>query len=196
MHCRTLNEEIILTNTLVTPGATEVIPLSDFKEHIRWDDSDTSEDNLMAIYIGAATRQAENYTGRTLLTGAWTTTIDAFYSKVTLDIVPIDLTSLVIKYYDSNDVLQTLPEENYKARIKNDQAVIEFTGSLPNIYDKYNAVVFEFDAGYDTVPDTIKNAILIQAAGYFENRQSEITGSTSHNIVNGFRELLFPYKVL
>lgn len=195
MLCRTLNEEIILTNTLVTPGSTEVISLVEFKKHIRWDESDDSEDTLMTVYLETATRQAENYTGRTLLTGSWTTTIDKFYSQVTLDIVPVDLTSLVIKYYDSDDVLQTLPVDNYKARIKNDQAVIEFTGSLPNLYDKYDAVVFEFDAGYSDVPYPIKNAILIQAAGYFENRQSEISG-TSNPIVYGFHQLLFPYKML
>lgn len=196
MLCRTLKEEIILTNTLVTPGATEIVSLDEFKKHIRWDESDDSEDSLMTVYIESATRQAENFTGRTFLTGAWTTTVDKFYSQVTLDIAPVDLTSLVVKYYDSDDALQTLPASNYKARIRNDQVVIEFTGSLPTLYDKYNAVVFEFDAGYDSVPDPIKNAIMIQAAGYFENRQSEQSSSVSHPIVYGFYQLLYPYKML
>lgn len=196
MHCWTRNEEIILTNTLVTPDETEVVTLAEFKKHIRWDDADTSEDTLMATYIDAATNQAADYTRRTLLTGAWETTIDTFYSKVTLDVTPIDLTSLVIKYYDSDNAEQTLSASSYKSRIINDRAVIEFIGSMPNIYDRYDAVKFEYDAGYTVVPAGIKTAIMIQAAGFFENRQSEITSSVSHSIINGFHQLLFPYKML
>lgn len=43
-----------------------MIELMTVKTHCRIDDDDTSEDDLLTIYIGAAKRHVENFTRRTL----------------------------------------------------------------------------------------------------------------------------------
>lgn len=43
-----------------------MIELITVKTHCRIDDDDTSEDDLLTIYIGAAKRHVENFTRRTL----------------------------------------------------------------------------------------------------------------------------------
>lgn len=43
-----------------------MIELLTVKTHCRIDDDDTSEDDLLTIYIGAAKRHVENFTRRTL----------------------------------------------------------------------------------------------------------------------------------
>ena len=87
---------------------TYAVTLVDFKEFIKWPADDSSEDPTMMAVLTAATKQAEGYTRRALLNSTWRTTLECFGACVKLDVHPIDLTTIVVKYYDENDALQTL----------------------------------------------------------------------------------------
>lgn len=194
MHCTLRRPDPKMVSSLVSLVGTDVVTLEEFKKHIRWDDSDDTEDTLMMTYIGAAASQAESYTGRAILSGNWKTNLD-FFADVTLDVAPVTASTIVVKYYDVNNDLQTLVDTEYSVRDDGYMVSIEFDGTMPELYDRYGAVQIEYTAGYTDVPDAIKTAVMIQAAGYFENRQSEI-GGTSNPIIYGFHQLLFPYKML
>jgi uncharacterized phiE125 gp8 family phage protein len=193
------------TSELVTPSesVTSVVSLAAFKQHIKWDPDDASEDDIMAIYIAAATEECGDYIGRAILPGQWKTVFDSFYPEITIDVIPIDPDSIVVKYYDADNAIQTLNANQYtvKTHGKDAYVTIDFDGNaLPSVYDRYDAVHVAYTAGYgieetDAVPARVKLAILIQAAGHFENRQSEQSGASSA-IIFGAHQQLFPLKML
>ncbi len=198
-------EPIKGTSELVeaSDSVTSVVSLEAFKKHIKWDPDDDSEDEIMAIYLSAATEECRDFIGRQILPGSWKTFFDSFYPEVTIDVIPIDPESVVVKYFDSENAEQTLADDQYTKKTHGTDAyvTIAFNGNaLPSVYDRHDAVWIEFDAGYggeetDDVPGRVKLAILLQAAGHFENRQSEQSGS-SNEIVFGARQQLFPLKML
>lgn len=202
---RCLNETVKGTSELVTPSetVTEVVSLAAFKQHIKWAADDNSEDEIMSIYIASATEECADYIGRAILPGNWKTIFDSFYPSVTIDVIPVDPGSIVVKYYDADNTIQTLNASQYKIKTHGKDAypTIDFDGNaLPSVYDRYDSVQVEFTAGYgdeetDDVPARVKLAILIQAAGHFENRQSEQSGASSA-IIFGAHQQLFPLKML
>lgn len=194
--CWPPKREIVLTSSLVTPGATEIVTLADAKTHLRVDGTD--EDALIQALIDTATEQARQFTGRTILYGNWKTEFDFFAGKIKLDVMPIKLASVVVKYKDSNNQEQALPSDNFFIRDPGPDAfaTIEFKGSLPTVYDAPNSIWLEYNAGYEEIPPPIKTAVLIQVGTLYENRQSEIVGTVTVQIANGFRQILYPYKMM
>lgn len=187
-----------VTDKLITPNGTLVVSLADFKQHLRWDASETSEDTVMTAYLTATQEQAQLFTGRQFLNSTWQLLIDTFPGHVSLSKTPFSsLTS--VKYYDSNDQLQTLDPSEYKVKDGGTYGFtsIYFDGNIPSVYDKPDAVVIEYVAGYGSlaadVPEPIKVAIMLTAASYFENRTNEVTGSINQ-IMYGGQQLLYPYK--
>jgi uncharacterized phiE125 gp8 family phage protein len=106
-----------------------------------------------------------------------------------------------VKYYDTNDTLQTLASSNYildnisqPARIG-----ISVDGTLPNLADRINAVEVKYTVGYgelsSDVPEGIKSAVLITIGNWYENRQSVITGRTATELPLSSQYLLDQYKI-
>jgi uncharacterized phiE125 gp8 family phage protein len=186
-----------VTDKLITPNATLAVSVSEFKKFLRWEQADTSEDTLMTAFLGAAQEQARLFTGRSLLTETWQALFDNFPAKVTLTKCPVTLNSIVVKYYDSNNAEQILASSEYKIVDGGEFGMvsIKFDGNIPSTYDKPQACFVQYDSGYTTVPDPVKVAIMIQAGSYFENRTSEVAGTTVSQIMYGAQQLLYPYKV-
>jgi uncharacterized phiE125 gp8 family phage protein len=196
-HCRYRTEDPEPVSTLVTQTGSEIITIEEFKEHAKIPAEDDSEDTVIQIYIETACRTAENYTGRAIIVGEWQSTLEYFPYKVKINVLPIDASSIVVNYYDEDDAIQVLAATEYKVRSRpNEYTEIEFTGTIPNTFDRVDAVVIEYDAGYATVPAPFKNSILEYAAAKYENRQSEVVGSSSSIMELGFYQALFPYKLL
>jgi len=147
--------------------------LSEFKEHVRV--ADSSEDALLVRMLNTAARALEDDTRRLLITG----TVKEYY-----DIWPWDFVSVVhlhrcpvvsltsIKYYDTDDNQQTWDSANYETDLINEPAriVIAENATLdsPNIDQRPNCVVLEYECGYGTTvsnvdPEAI-NAIFVKAA--------------------------------
>lgn len=196
MHCCQQRREIILTSSRLTTTGSAIITLVEAKAHLRVDGTD--EDDLIQGIIDAVCAQAETYTGRTFIAGAFKTEFDFFPVRVTLDIMPIDITSIVVKYSDVDDATQTLNAAEYFVRNPgpNNFATVEFKGTIPNTFNKENAVWIEYNAGYSTYPAAVKVGILEQIGTLYENRQSEVAGISTMLIANGFTQMLFPYKML
>lgn len=196
MHCYPKSYAAVLTSSLVTETGDPPVTLVDFKNAIKVDG--TTEDTLIQGWLDTGVDLASKYIRRVLVVGSWLTYTDRFYYTLELDVSPIDVDSVVVKYYDVNNAIQTLNATEYT--VKNlgpdEYAQIVFDGTMPSIFDRYDAVQIEYDAGYEACPATIKTAIMQRAASYYEIRQSEIIGATSNLIENGFYQTLFPYKML
>lgn len=185
---------IEIRSQVVTPNSALVVSLTDFKEFIKWDADDTSEDTTMTTFLKAATMQAEAFTRRTISSAPWITYLP-YFSSVFLDVFPA--TTIVVKYDDVNGDEQTLSDTEYTLITRGEYYTeIRFDGTLPTLEsDNYEPVRISYTAGYSTLPEGLKLGIMQLAASYFENRQNEVTGDTS---VISFSSLytLYPYKIM
>jgi uncharacterized phiE125 gp8 family phage protein len=189
-----------VADKLVTPNTTMLVSLDDFKQHIHWDPADNGQDTVMTAYIKAATEYAQLFTGRQFLNATWQLLFDTFQSRIKLTKSPVSAVSSV-QYYDTNNDIQTLSTDEYQVVDggAHDFHSIEFDGNIPSTYDRRQAVIVQYVAGYGAnpsdVPEAIRVAVRIQAANFFANRESEVTGtSAATQLMNGVQFLLFPYK--
>lgn len=190
-------KEKTVTSRLQSAISNEIVTLVDFKEYIKWG-SDNSEDNTMMAALTAASKQAELSTRRTLYKATWRTFLECFPSCFSFNIHPVTTSTIVVKYFDTNNVEQTLSNTEYfiKDNGPDDWAQIYFDGTMPSLYDRYEPIYIEFNAGYEPgeLPEGIKIGILRFATDYFENRQNEQAGLGQ--LMYGSLQSWFPYKML
>lgn len=168
---------------LVTAPASEPVTLAEAKTHLRRDDI-TDDDTYITNLIKAARRQAEKYSNRVFIDQTWKMYLSEFPSdQITIHKAIINsITS--IKYYDTNNSLQTITSTNYESVIEDEDQwpyILPIdTYDWPDTYDKAKAVIIEFQAGWedaDAVPEDIKDAIKIMVAEMYEIRQDTLNGS-------------------
>ena len=164
------------TAKLITAATFYPITLSDGKEHLRI--TGTDEDDLIELYIKAATLYAENYTGAVYSTQTWDYYMDVFPTVIQLPYLPVASVTYV-KYYDSDNTLTTLVEDT-DYRVDLITGKIEYITSWPAAYDRSSAVVVRFVCGYasiDDIPEDIKHAVKLMVGNYYENRQEIMTST-------------------
>src|SRR5688572_26904894 len=130
-----------IVSRVKTAGLYTSITLALFKQHLKWDATDTSEDTIMQIYLTSAIKQAEAYTRRVIDPATWETYLDSFYD-FDFDVAPINAITSV-KYYDTANALQTLGAVNYTwiNRGADAYARLEFESGLPELYDRHEPVI-------------------------------------------------------
>lgn len=186
-----------INSRIQTPGVYTTITLVTFKQWLKWNADDTSEDIVMQLCLTSAIQQAEAYTRRSIDRATWRTYLEGFYN-VTLDVAPIDTTTgYSVKYFDVNNVEQTLATNKYTLINKglDSYAEIEFESDPPELYDRNEPVYIEYLAGYTAYPVDLTAIILSQATDFFENRSNDLAGSLNQ-VTMDFHKRLFPYKML
>lgn len=159
---------------ITSQPATEPITTAEAKTHLRVDFS--TDDTYIDSIISASRKFVEQYTNRALITQTWRLNLNSFTIPFELPINPVvSVTS--IKYYDVNDVQQTLSASNYQVDILGDVAKIYEGVSVgfPAISESViNPIEVIFVAGYGSasaVPVDIKHAIKILVSYFYENRE-------------------------
>ena len=170
--------------TVITAPASEPVTLVEAKTHLRIPTAETGEDSYITSLISVATNTAENILGKKLITQ----TLDLFYDKFPacreFDLPFGKLQSVThIKYYDVDNVERTLSSSIYQTdstgltgRIK-----LEYGESFPDTRaGKLNSVAIRMIVGYgvaNSVPTSIKQALLLLIANWFENREPALQGT-------------------
>lgn len=175
-----------------------VISVQDLKDYLRVDSN--IDDTMLEAFINAATSQIEARLNRPLRLQRWIYNID--YSDLTLGLIYVNKAPVVsvdsIDYYDSNNTLQTLSSTNYFTSLSSNPCKIKVM-SLPNIYNRLDAVKITFTAGYSSVneiPKDIKQALKFMCGHWYENRQDAITGTIAQDMPMSSQFLLEPYRNL
>ena len=166
---------------LITPPTTFPIDLASAKLHCRVDIAD--DDTLITALITAATEMAEQKTGRAIMTQTLELTLDAFPEAFELTRVPVQSVTSV-KYYDTTGAQQTLSNTLYALDAADDFGFAHispvYAGVWPNTRDQINAVAVRYVAGYAdaaSVPQSIKNWILLMVSTMYANRETEAYSS-------------------
>jgi uncharacterized phiE125 gp8 family phage protein len=190
---------------LITPPTATPISLAEAKAQCRVDDP--SEDALLMAYVRSAADAIEQMTGLRLIDQTWEYAIDAFPERcgwIRLPLAPL-LALVSIVYLDAQGVAQTLPVTTYllgglgsatPARI-----ILAPNQTWPSTWHGLGTVMIRFRAGWldhNGVPDALRQAVLMLACNWFENRSTTAAGPdygpVSH-IPFGVRELIEPFRI-
>jgi len=190
-----------MTRILKTAPTVEPLTLAEAKEQIRvtW----TEEDSLINLLIAVARMRIEEYTNRALITQTWYSYLDAFPdNNAAIEVVPTPLISVTsIGYTDEDGAAQTLTENTDFTVDKHStpgRIVPIYEGSWPVARVIPNAVTLEFVSGYGataaSVPDPIRQAMLLLIGHLFEHRESINIGNIVNVIPQTVEWLCAPYR--
>lgn len=168
--------------------APTVLPvtLTEVKDHLRI--THDTQDDLLTIYLKAAIEEVEAHTGLTLAQTTFYGYTESIGEEVEIKKYPLSSVASV-KYYDSDGVQQTMNVANYRLDSISipPKVIIE---DVPSVYYRSDAVTIEFTAGYSSIPDGIKAAILLQVGYLYEN-----SGDNPKQLMTASERLLTNYRV-
>lgn len=188
---------------LVTAPSAVPITLADAKLHLRVDTADTSQDSVITALISAAVAHLDGWTGilgRCLIAQTWRQDFDRFSRCLRLPLFPVaSITS--VKYDDESAVSNTVDAANYALLNDDLGAYVEFktTYSFAGLNVERPAVHVTYvagDADAASVPQAIKQAMLLLIGAWFENREESAIGVTVAGLPRSVAvdALLSPYR--
>lgn len=182
---------------IITPPSETPVTLGEARAQCRYDGADN--DAVLALFIAAATEQAEAETGRALCTQTRELVLDAFPEAFVLRGAPIQ--SLVsVKYLDQGGIERTLDPADVQLDKDSEPGYLvpAYGKAWPATYPVPNAVRVRYVCGYGApaaVPAAIKQWILLAVGGF--DAQREATGAAqSFSLPDRFwHRLLDPYRI-
>jgi len=186
------------TYQVITPASTYPVSLTEAKSHLKVDT--TADDTYITSIIKAATQLSEEYTNRFFIDTVIDQTCSDFAQLQTLFKSKVSAVAHV-KYYDSDNSLQTLSATVYDTQLNYEPSQIQLANNqnFPSITKRNDAVVARYTVGYGSaasdVPEIIKQAILLTIGNFYQNRASVITGKTATELPMNVKWLLDTYKV-
>lgn len=163
-------------------AAGDPVSLSEAALHCRID-STTDHPALQAM-IRAATKAAEQYLGRPILTRTYRQYFDFWPCGNALELRRSPLVSVThVKTYDDADTATTFASSNYfvDSVSQPGRIVLRSSASWPMALRVANSIEVEYRAGYGTdpasVPADIRQAVLMLTANLYEHRGETVTGS-------------------
>lgn len=140
--------------------------------HLNLSSSDTAHDTIISQYIAAARLQFERDCNIALITRTMRLKLFEF-AEFRFPIGPMTAITSVT-YYDSSNASQTLSASHYSADTANDGFRLSTALTLPEVYDRWDAVTINYTIGKHANSTTVdalsKSAMLLLVGHYFENR--------------------------
>lgn len=185
----------------VTAPITEPVTLAEAKSHLRVDTTD--DDDIITALIQAAREWCEEFQNRSYLEQTWQLWLDAWPDddEIVLPRPPLQSVTSV-KYYDTDDTEYTLDSSNYivDAYSEPGRIVLAYGKTWPSTTLRpANAVVVEYVAGNSeatSVPQRVKQAILLLVGHWYEHREAVLVGSVSKEIEFAVQSLLWLDRVV
>jgi len=185
---------------LVTAPTVKPVTLAEAKAWL-WVDHN-AHDTLITALLGAAVAHLDGWTGvlgRCIINQVWRASFSDWPSDGDLRLPFPDVSAVVLTYYDTSNVSQTVSASNYELLEDETGSFIRLlsTFDAPAIYtERSDGVRVALTAGYGAaaanVPETIKSAIKFLAAHWYAVRESD--GAQSFAVPNGFAALISPLR--
>lgn len=186
-----------MPQTRTVDPTAEPLTLAEVKAHLRIEEDDDTEDLYLLGLIQSAREYVEDYCGIALLTQTWQLVSDGFQCVFQLR-PPVQSVSSV-SYVDAvgstaavASSVYRLDSTSWPARLTND-----YSQTWPTPLQTTNAVTITYVTGYSSaasIPQRIKQAMLMHIADAYENRESQIVGATLQD-TGAVNRALFPYRV-
>lgn len=187
------------TNLTDTGATSAVITASEFKTHARV--YHTQDDTYIATLILVATQCIEHETRRALINRSFTLQLEGFPAggEIILPRSPLSTVSSVT-YTDAAGATQTLSASNYNTYSVNGvgRVVLKSTASWPTTQGTGALdVSVNFTAGYGatsaSVPVALKQAVLLWATHWYDNRTSVNVGNLVTELPMTVQRLIVSY---
>ena len=170
-----------MTAILISGPAMEPVSLSEAKAHLRVDTSD--EDTLISSLITAARIHVELSSSKVLITQSWKIYFDRWPSKSFCEIPVAPLQGIsAVSVFDAQDNSESVDPAGWFADTVSvtGRLVRRFAALWPDPARAANGIEIALTAGYgDTsadVPQTLRQAILLLVAHWFETREPVVLG--------------------
>lgn len=183
-----------MTLLLVTGPLDEPVTLDEARAHLRLDVSD--EDGLLTALLTAARAVLEAETRRAFITQGWRLVLDAWPgATVALPLAPVSaVTAVTLNDADGPRIVAT---SLYETALDGDSPRLTPLAGWPQPTRRVGGIAIDFTAGYggaDTVPAPLKQAILLLAAHWFENREPVTLGEIAEALPLSVAALVAPYR--
>lgn len=177
--------------TTTSPPTSEPVSLALAKTHLRIDHDE--EDELVKVWISAARRLAEEYTGKRWATQTLRMYLPGFPDgAIELPVEPVSSVTSVT-YKDTAGDSQTLVSgTDYQTWLDHSPPLIlpEPDADWPDTeFDRAQAVTVTFVAGGGEVPDMVKSAILL-TLGYWDGNRGDGENAAEMGLPAGAKRLL------
>lgn len=203
---------ITTSNVVVTDPASEPVTTEEAKSHMRVTISD--DDTLIGDMITVARDMLENFTCRAFINTTFDYFLDEFPSPRfehgrihggRIIVPPVSTLSSVtsVKYYDTDDVQQTLAATEYIVdSVHEPGRIVEAVDKFwPLTSSRISAVEVRYISGFGAtaadVPEVIKLAVKMLVSHYYDNRSAFNCGDCKlEDVPMGIKSLIGRYKVL
>jgi uncharacterized phiE125 gp8 family phage protein len=178
---------------IITPPTRLAVAVTDAREHLRVETLD--EDNLIATYVQAAQASLALSIGRALVPTAYALDIytGCAYGMIVLPMPPLKLVTAV-KTRGTDGNLAAISSSLYSVSTSSDgRGLVSLStsyGWTTSWWPQVSASI-EFTAGYDTVPASLRAAILLTVGTLYENRSAAASVATYK--LPGVEALIAPY---
>lgn len=153
-----------------------IITLPEVKAHCRV--FNTFEDTYLSSLIPVYLDMAQSYTGRMLTTGSAVAVVHSWQSQVLLPFGNVtEVTKLVLDGTESTAF------------------TFDDVSQMVTINAPYATARIEFNAGYETLPVVVKQAVLVMINTAFNNRDDVVVGQTVNEMPRTSRDLLDRVKL-
>jgi len=162
------------------------------KEFLRVDHSD--EDTTITALLDAAVAHVSDYTNRHFAAGGAIFHLER-WRPAALAYGPVTGISSV-SYNDTSGTTQTLDVSKYYIQKHSDDTCLIFFHDVPDL-EEYNATPIKIAATVGLTPsNSIKHAVRMLVAHWYENRRGVVTGVTATTIPMGVHSLLNPERII
>lgn len=184
---------------LTSGPALEPISLAEAKAHLRIDG--TFEDALIQSLIITSRLHIEAALGLALITQGWSLYLDRWprSARIVIPMRPVSAISAV-RLWTMGDTSESVPTSNLLLDNHSASARILWRGASPPpeplrpVNGIEIAMALGFGATPADVPPTIRHALLLLVAHWYENREPVEIGATSTAIPSMVAELLAPHR--
>jgi uncharacterized phiE125 gp8 family phage protein len=181
----------------VSVDGDQPVCVADAKAYARVDIND--DDLLIEALITGAVQQIETFCRRDLIQRTYDWSLDCFPSgDSVLEFPRHPLGSVVsVQYYDTDDVLQTMPVADYEVDTGQIPGRIYLAPSAtwPDTYDKRKAVTIQFQTEPGDLPANIIVAIEMYVAHWYENREAVVTGTQVNELPLAVENVLWANRL-
>ncbi len=187
--------------TELTSVPDQALPLVELKDHIRLGSGfaeDALQDDLLRSYLRNAMATIENRTGKTLISRSFVWVLFEWRSttKQPLPLAPVQEVTAVRLETPNGD--EDPIESGWLLRPDSHRPLVVATGAaLPTIPTDH-AVKIEMLAGFGSawtdVPADLRQAVLMLAANFYENRTD--IGASSGGMPAGVQSLIEPFRTV
>jgi len=189
----------------VTTNFTEAnlcVSVAEAKTHLRV--STNTDDSYIESLIATAQQEFELYCNISIMQKTFYQYCDTWCDTKQLYHSPVansnTLSVTAITYYNLNNVITTWNATNYLVDGASTPARVSLNldKDYPDIADRKNAIIIQYSSGFklpSSVPQGIKQGVLILVGQWYENRQEAVVGRSVGSIPMTARYIMDRYRI-